>query len=208
MLRTLEDVKSAPPSPGLFQLGEVLRPADVSHTQVLVVNIGEANVHQDLAQAVVHGVQDEALCERVVSRCGSSGLQQLSGAAASEARDGRVCRSGRSGRSGCEQLSRGAEERQVFKGGAAEAEGGVVVLQGDHGTARRADGAEVQSALDPFTQGRHLPGLGQYIGEGLAGCGGAQVAATFYGGLEGELMIGAVLPVWLSISLVLESRSI
>lgn len=173
----------------LLKLRDELRPADVSHAQVLIVQAWEANVHQDLAQAVVHGVQDEALRDGAVGRRGGSGLQQLSGAAAG----GRLARPRRSGGSGREQLSGGVEQRQVFEGRAVEAEGGVVVSRGDRGAARRADGAEVQNALAAFADGGHFPGLQDDVTRWLAGGGGRQVAAAFYGGLEGELPVGAVL---------------
>lgn len=39
---------------GLLELGDELRPADVGHAHVLVLQTGEADVHQDLAQTVVH----------------------------------------------------------------------------------------------------------------------------------------------------------
>lgn len=197
----------------LLKLRDELRPADISHTQVLIIQTREANVHQYLAQAVVHCIQDEALSDRAVRWCrGAPCLQQLSGAAASQALDWRVSRSGRSGGSGREQLSGGAEQRPVFKGGAVEAEGGVVVTRGHCGTAWRANGAEVQNVLAPFAQRCHLPGLGEDMTGRLAGCGGGQVAATFYGGLEGEVAVGAVLLllvlVQLRVSHVLESRNI
>lgn len=54
----------------LNKLTEKLRQADVSNAQVFVVEGREANVHQYLAQAVVQGVQDEALCDGAVRRRG------------------------------------------------------------------------------------------------------------------------------------------
>ena len=72
-----------------------------------------------------------------------------------------------------------------------------------------ANGAEVQRVVAPFAHRRHFPQLGKDIGWGLAGCGGGEVAAAFYGGLEGELPVGAVLlllvVVQLHVSHVLQS---
>lgn len=197
----------------LLKLRDEVGPADVGHTQVLVVQTREANVHEYLAQAVVHCVQDEALCERAVGGrhgAASSCLKQLSGAAASEAFQ--VRRPHRPGGSRREQLSGGAKQRPVLEGGAVEAEGGVVVPRRDRGAAGRADGAEVQNALAPFAHGGHLPGFGQDVRGRLAGRGGGQVAVAFYGRLEGEVPVGAVLLrlvlVRLGVSRVLENRRV
>lgn len=62
----------------------------------------------------------------------------------------------------------------------------------DGGAAGRANGAEVQNVFTPFAHRGQFPRLSQDIRGGLAGRGGGQVAATFDGGLEGELPIGAV----------------
>ena len=193
----------------LLKLRDELRPADVSCAQVLVIQSREANVHQNLAQAVVHCVQHQALSDRAVSRRGASRLQQLSGAAAPEVIHGRVWRSRRPGGGGSEQLSGGAEQGPVFKGSAVEAEGGVVVPRCDGRTTWCANGAEVQKVVAPLAHRGHFPQLGKDIGWGLAGRGRGQVAAAFYGGLEGELPVGAVLlllgVIQLRVSHVLES---
>lgn len=185
----------------LFELRDELRPADVGRAQVLVVQTREADVHQYFAQAVVHRVQHEALRQRVVA---PRLLQQLPGAAASEALRGRAGRRGGGGQGRGQQLSGGAEERPVFEGGPAEAEGGVVVARRQRGTAWRADGAEVQNVLGPFAHGCYLPGFVGDATGGLAGRGGGQVAAAFDGGLEGELPIGAVVCVQLCVPRVME----
>lgn len=164
-----------------------LGPADVSRAEVLAVQTREADVHQDLAQAVVGGVQDEALRDR-----GAPRLQQPPGAAAPRDLHGRLSGARGCGGRGREQLPGRAEQRQLFEGGAAEAEGRVVVLRGGCGTARRADGAEVQDVLAVFAHGGHFPRLHRNVRSGLAGRGRGQEGATFYGGLKGEGLVGAV----------------
>lgn len=143
----------------LLKLRDELGPADVGRAQVLVVQTGEANVHQDLAQAVVHRIQHEALGDGAVGGRGSSRLKQLSGAVASEAFGGRVCGCRRPAGGRCEQLSGGAKQRPVFEGGAVEAEGGVVVPRCHCRTTWRSNGAEVWDVLAPFAHRRHSPGL-------------------------------------------------
>lgn len=173
----------------LHELTEELWQADVSDAQVFVVQRGEADVHQNLAQAVVHGVQDEALRDGAVGRRSGGHVRQLR-------LGGGIRRRGSAG-GRCEQLPGGAEQRQLFEGSAAEAEGGVLLSGRDNGTARRADRTEVQDALAVFADGRHLPGFKCDVGRWLARRGGAQVAMTLYGRLEVEFPLRAALEVLL-----------
>lgn len=50
----------------LLQLWDKLGPADIGHAEIIVLQPGEANIHQDLTQTVVQRVQDETLCKRAV----------------------------------------------------------------------------------------------------------------------------------------------
>lgn len=186
-----------------------LGPAEVGCAEVLAVQSSEADVHQNLAQAVVHCVQDEALRDRAVRRRGGSRLQQPPGAAAPHDFDGRLFRSGDPGGSGCEQLPGRAEQGELFKRGAAEAEGVVVILRGDSRTAWCANGAEVQDTLALIANRSHFPWLNHNIRR-LARGGKGHESASFYRGLKGELLVRAVLSlvlIKLSI-LVLECRSV
>lgn len=107
----------------LFNQREDLGQAKVADIHVFFIHTWEAEVHQDLTQAVVQTFPCGELCGP-----GASSLQQLP---ATEADDGRAFPSGGSG---CEQLFWGGEQRPVFDG-AAEAEGGVVVPWSDYRTA-------------------------------------------------------------------------
>lgn len=187
-----------------------LWPADVGCAEVLAIQSSEADVHQNLAEAVVHCIQDEALRDGAVRRRGVSRLQQPPGAAAPHDFDGCLSWSGDSGRSGCEQLPGWAEQGELFKRGAAEAEGGVVILRGDRRTTWCANGAEVQNILALFANRSHFPRLNHNI-QRLAR-GGKGHGATFYRGLKGELPVRAVLSpmavIKLSILDVLECGSV
>ncbi len=134
-----------------------MRPADVCHAEIIILQVGEADIHQDFTQAVVHGIQDEAFGERTV---GGTHLQQLSGAGRSGA--------SRRGSGTGEQLSRELKSGSSFERRAVEAERCVFVpLWGELWPAGCTDGAEVQHAS--LSNGSDPPGLQNY-GK-LTGCG-------------------------------------
>lgn len=184
---------------GLLKLGDELRPADVGHAHVLVLQAREANVHQYLAQTVVHKVQHEAFCQRLVGRRRHPRLKRLFIVQRA------VCLRGRQ----CEQLSGGVEQWQLFEGGAVKAKGSVVVLRRNGWPTGGADGAEVQDVLAPFPHRGHLPGFGRVVRWGPAGRGRDQVAAAVFNGrLEGERLVWTVVLMQLCIPQVLEGGGV